>query len=309
MQGNAQLANGINTAGAALAGAIDKHREEQKRIADQGKVADGLVAQYPDLLKPLNLTPEQFKNMGAKDKAPLLEGAVKGIQLLQQATQQRQQQTLLDQRIREQQQQQADDASMNQYFQQNQMQPEPADMQQLTGDVVTNSLTGQNPNVWRTPTPQLLEGYVRQNPAAALRNAHNLSYLDKALAQGGEAITPSFIQDPRTGARFVTRGNTMLPSGNDPELALNNLPKVPGMIALPTGKGNFIWKIDPNSGLNIADQIKLLELQQKSSERDFSDGYQERQAALRDEIQKLKQSGSTAKVPPVNHKDPLGLFE
>lgn len=298
-QGNQALAGGISQAGQAINDGIEKHREEQKRIADKGRMADGIAKAYPQLLSKLGVSPEQFANMGAREKAPLLDGAMQGLQQMQEMQDREQRAQLLQMKADEMQQALADQEDSRNFARAYHLpkylaqQPTPASGAEL---------------------PQMLADFAAVNPAAANR----LGYLDQAVKNAGrdDMGAPAYSEDPVTGQRVVFRGGQMLPSGTNPQQAMANIPPIKGFISLPVGNGKFIWRPDPSSNsLSIDDNIKMLELQAKLLERNFTvEGDAQRQAIM-DSIKQLRagggaQGGGAAPAPTpakATNKDPLGL--
>lgn len=73
-----------------------------------------------------------------------------------------------------------------------------------------------------TSQEQAIQQALRMNPGAFMSPQfdNSLAALQKAMG-GGQQMSPemAFMEDPASGQRFVTRGNTMLPSGMNPEKA------------------------------------------------------------------------------------------
>jgi hypothetical protein len=92
-------------------------------------------------------------------------------------------------------------------------------------------------------TPQLI-GQALGNVApkmSPLVGAAALRLFMPGKNADGEDLTPQFIQDPKTGMRYLGRGKTTLPSGVDPAMATANMADVPGYTGAPTGRGGITY--------------------------------------------------------------------
>lgn len=71
-----QFGSGIGRGLEALGLALDKRKEEQKRILQNGKIAESFAKANPDVLQSLGITPEEFSAQSAQDKASMVTGAI-----------------------------------------------------------------------------------------------------------------------------------------------------------------------------------------------------------------------------------------
>lgn len=100
-------------------------------------------------------------------------------------------------------------------------------------------------NLTSAPMPMNAQGRI----AYALENAGGpvgseaLKYAMSGLDQN--LLNAETFQDPKTGARFVMRGNTMLPSGYDPSVLQSALQPVPGYTPAVTGRGGVTYLRTP----------------------------------------------------------------
>ena len=79
-------------------------------------------------------------------------------------------------------------------------------------------------------------------------------------------MSATWIEDEKTGARFLGRGRTTLPSGTNPEKSSANLPTIPGYTGAPTGRGGYTWLKTPN-GEAYQQKVSLMDRQAKHRER------------------------------------------
>lgn len=73
------FAQGASRGIEALVAGFERQREEEKRLVDNAKIAESIMKVNPEMLERLELTPEQFKAMGAREKVALSAGAIQGV--------------------------------------------------------------------------------------------------------------------------------------------------------------------------------------------------------------------------------------
>lgn len=189
---------------------VGERREEFEAHANAGKALLAAVKTNPKAYgmdeNQLTGLEQAYKDSSLAGKAQFPALLTQMVRMAQEGQAANRDAELFNMRRQQFTQQQADRTALDQYFQANRVGPEPAAIQQLTGDVVTNALTGQNPNVWQQSTPQLLEGFARSNPAAA----DNLGLMAQVARQGSE--TPDqlvqFQDTPFAGMKAWRHGNS-----------------------------------------------------------------------------------------------------
>lgn len=138
--------------------------------------------------------------------------------------------------------------------------------------------------------------------------------------ESGLPVESAFTEDPVSGMRFFSRGNTTLPSGVNPAVSREVLPAVPGYTPAPTGRGGYTWLKTPSGDIDVNQNIKLLELQLEAVLKDFTMPLPQKNAALAEinrAIEQLRQTkpapqGGDSRAPNItsaNANDPLGLFQ
>ena len=193
-----------------------------KQFAAMGKTADSLreamkfgVSSTPDQQpKVLGFTDDEWKHIGTDKKIAALQGFQES-QLMQAREQGLQQGAL-------QMAQMAEAAQARRQFQQN-----------LQGARLGKGLDAMSAGHGPV-NPQLnMEDYAQvamnsvTDPLQASQIMENFSRAASygAKAEAGTDLNPTWIEDPTTGARFLGRGNTTLPSGINPKMVTDG-PKV-----------------------------------------------------------------------------------
>lgn len=309
------MAMGIYRAGDALGQSMQNIGQDIGQARNEAKAADVLYkAMMPEdgmdgSKSPHPIMPkDKWDSLGWNDKRSTMAGVIKsiGIQQVQEETRRRNQQLAAE------------------LEQQNRMNAQ----NDAFGGAMNRLAIGSSLDKMRTmggaprpdaPTREQLLAAVMSNPLAAQSRGGQAMILQAMDPQQtkNDYGTPEYSQDPVTGQRVVFRGGQMLPSGTDPKMvgnAFSNLPTIPGHRPAPNGKGGIMWVRTPDNTLSLEENIKLLQLQQKLLEKDFSADRETKQAALEQVIKDLlRQAAGTksASQPSAkgNDRDPLGLFQ
>jgi hypothetical protein len=215
-----------------VAGWLSNYLTQQKQTSVDAKAADSFFKANPDALTKLNIHPDEYKNLSSTDRIAARVGYLQAQQAenVQAAADERRQVV-------------EDDRTAGQFV--NSFMTYPG--REASPGVDTASLLSYGQGPIRQPDVPASTGndfadrwaYASRNtPGLAARHVDrivsSLSKWQQITEGGGESLSPAFVEDPNTGARFVTRGKTMLPSGVNPERA------VPRVIPQHDDSGNLL---------------------------------------------------------------------
>jgi hypothetical protein len=127
--------------------------------------------------------------------------------------------------------------------------------------------------------------------------------------QGQDDLSPNWLQDPKSGMRFLGRGRTTLPSGQDPAIAATNLPEVPGYTPAPTGRGGYTWLKTPSGAVDVDANIRILKMQQDAILKDYGlplDARTAKLAQIEQVMEELRRGGSGSGSGATSTNAPAG---
>lgn len=207
---------------------LDAQKEREQRITDAGKSAEYFVKSNPKVLDDMGVRPEQWTNLGAREKAAAIGGYVQN-QAMQQAISRAKAETdfqtartgeinqdmMGDQRFRATlERAQAPNAGAAGLVR-NPMDGGPTLFDMLSPSApAMRGLAGQ-----RTLPPQQMLQTAMESGVRPERLGTMAGALARMQGQQEEDLTPGFITAPKTGAVFAYRGKQLLPAGVDPEIA------------------------------------------------------------------------------------------
>ena len=204
--GNRQMRMEQSRLDLAMRQFAEQRDDEAKRLAQTSKAAETFVKANPGVLGKLGMTDQEFANLSASEQIGVVDGYYKSQAMKQvmQELAQRERQMQADQTFA--------DTLENRTRTQFTMPPVGSDP---TGMVAFAGMPSRTATTQRVPTRDDLLAAM----AAAPLSGASKELLNYHLLQGGGEGDFKFIQDDKTGHRFLRAGNTVLPSGVDTSVA------------------------------------------------------------------------------------------
>ncbi|MDE2100131.1 MAG: hypothetical protein KGL39_22945 [Patescibacteria group bacterium] len=260
------IAAGIASAGRSLGAGLQQGLEKRDHLKSQeaiGKAFLNAAKQNPQLygLSPeqVDAMQQQFQDGSLQDRAAFPTVFMQ-VQQQRDATVQNNLRTAEAQRMQAAlDQQQNDSTALGRYFQANQNTTEPATLQTLTGDGLVNNLTGGNPRIWPQSTPELVAGFARSNPGAALR----LGLLQQLAKQPQGQDIPIVAQDlgdGRIGYRMPGSRQFEIFSAPEPSAQPVYAEDGKSLLGYNHSNGKGGWTFKPiTTQLTVKDKINALQ--------------------------------------------------
>jgi hypothetical protein len=240
--------------------------EEAKKLNQQAKAADAMVTANPEILSQLQLSAEQWKAGGARDRVAALQGIMQaqGYQKAQSEMKTAQlQRSLAQAQVDKFSRMETEDEAIGSALQRlypagssptaaagPQPQPQPSILELLSA----NGMAPQSapPQAQGMVPSQIDIGRALNTEGLGGRGALNLlAQLEKIgmLQQKSRIPEPSFVEDKETGNRFLQLDKTVLPSGINPaRITAGAIPQVDeatGNIighSVPIGGGRYTFR-------------------------------------------------------------------
>lgn len=194
----------LNQGAVAVPNAVNESIDKWAQLNQNAKVADAMVRANPDLEQRMGMPEGAFSTLSAQDKIAATTGYIKnqGVQEFQ--------------------------ARMADYTAQANQRQQTVQDDQTAGAFLQHYLaapdtTTNDDGSTRPTTPQeRMSAAATATPGMSGRILpkvmDSLSKWQTAQEPTDEKLPTSYSEDPTTGARFVTRGKQILPSGYDPKM-------------------------------------------------------------------------------------------